>query len=745
MTVAFFQIGMALDHWSHHRFANMPDDPDLQLLGHYRNFWSRMFLQRFRANRKYLKRALVLASSRPIPPEIDKIHTPFSRSVLRRLAWANFGFALFWLCLYAAIDRVLPGTFLILFVVPGLLGSWLSGLRSFIEHNETGIGEFNDTRSRVSWVFTLLHCGGNFHLEHHLYPSVPQWRLPKVHRFLKANGCFAQMEDKSLIDDSLWRCYKYVGGRYQYGRRAASTDRSSRSRNLERITASAMVTGQLVDPSNTNDDHVSTPRSRPLHGFEVVMAQLGESMGPDIIIGQIAGPMSLDLLRQAAFRIQQRHPGLRASIHWPDGRAARPYFGFHPPCFARLDVAEIEQAPNDRREWDPRPPWQQIAEAQSRHRFVLEHGFFFRLVWVPDARRRDSGTLICASHHAVVDGTSLMRLLNELLVACEEIRRATEFADRGYRAAARRLPPVVPLPPTPGALELIEFSSLEKIAVRLGKRQAVRELRAFTRNPPLPVQRVLDPLEAIWTQCYFRAGEHECWRSIREACTRNGVTVGGAFAAAVQFATLAYIERKTRFIPSVNGRIRLPISMDYDMRARLDGPMPNEEAVGLYTSIADVGVEVPVDIDFWSLATRLSAAARDQARRRYPALFLGATDTVFDLQGTLKRGGVDLGRTGGAGDGINVSNVGRYPYPQQHGECTLINVFGFNGACASGPMFIFWLRHVNGHLCYNAIAASPACDRENGQWLFDQVCDRMESCGVVRKLLGAPDRVALAS
>jgi fatty acid desaturase len=217
MTVLFFQSGMAMDHWTHHRYANTDKDPDLKLLGHYQGFWSRLLLQRARANRLYFKRALALALNRPLAEDLRHINLPFALPVFRRLAIANFALAGLWLIVYLAIDHVLPGMFWILFLVPALFGAWLSGLRSFVEHNHTEAGLLRDSRSRVSPLFTFLEYGGNYHLEHHLYPAVPQWRLPKLHRYLVSQGLYQQLEDPSLLDRTGIRCYRYARSDYVYG------------------------------------------------------------------------------------------------------------------------------------------------------------------------------------------------------------------------------------------------------------------------------------------------------------------------------------------------------------------------------------------------------------------------------------------------------------------------------------------------------------------------------------------------
>ncbi len=237
MTIVFFQIGMALDHWTHHKLTNTKDDPDLQLLKHYKTFLSRFFLQRFRANRKYFRRTLMLASKRPIPAELSKIKNPMSRHTMRRLAWLNFAFAGMWLSVYVWIDSAMPGMFVIGFLIPGILGSWLSGIRSFVEHNQTTTGQFRDTRSRVSPIFTILHFGGNYHLEHHLYPTVPQWRLPRVHQYLKAQGVWEQLEDPSLIERGLFSGYRFATARYSYG------ELREQSPAGDKLTAAASIPG----------------------------------------------------------------------------------------------------------------------------------------------------------------------------------------------------------------------------------------------------------------------------------------------------------------------------------------------------------------------------------------------------------------------------------------------------------------------------------------------------------------------
>jgi hypothetical protein len=477
---------------------------------------------------------------------------------------------------------------------------------------------------------------------------------------------------------------------------------------------------------------------RSLRGLEVVLAQVGDTMGPDLIVGDVHGPLAFDVLREACFRVQQLHPTLRAAIRWPGGRLdQRPVLCTFEPDRDALDVALLCEPLSGGAAESGSPPawrashgafWQWAAQEQSRHRFDLEKGFLFRVVWVPEASG-ESGHLIVCSHHAVVDGTSLMRLLNQILQNVQAVHHEMVRSGEPAAQAAARLPAVVSLPLPPALFSHLRFSLLDKALSWVGRHQAVFEQKHFIRKPWLPLARnAATPLEQlqIRTECVFAKGEKANWEALHQRCKQAGVTVGGAFSAAVQFAICRHLRHGGMALPTRGGKVAIPLSMDYNMRERIDHGSIDVNAIGLGTSIAGVGVKVPADIEFWELAQRIMANARKQVKYGLPKLFQSVTDTIFGYRSFWKDRNIDHGASGGAGDGVNISNVGRYPFPTVLGPFALENVFGFNGACLSGPMFIFWLRQVNGRLCYNAIACSPAADRQMLNAVFGHVVEVME-------------------
>jgi hypothetical protein len=493
---------------------------------------------------------------------------------------------------------------------------------------------------------------------------------------------------------------------------------------------------QELSLNNTKRRPVVTERT--LRGLEVILAQIGDTMGPDLIVGDVRGPMSYDLLREACFRVQQLHPTLRAAIRWPDGRRdQRPSLYTFAADREALDVVVMDEAADEtvqKSDWRAthNAYWQWAAEEQSKHRFDLDQGFLFRVVWVPE-RNGNSGHVIICSHHAIVDGTSLMRLLNQIMQNVSALQQEMVLAGVTVAQAAARLPAVVPMPMSQALFSYLQFGLLEKALTWIGRKQAVSEQKSFINKPWLPLAKhARVPLKdlLIRTQCVFTKGENSNWDKLHKQCKKHGVTVGGAYSAAVQFAICRYLRERGMDLPSKGGKVAIPLSMDYNMRDRIDNGIVDANAIGLGTSIASVGVKVAPDIQFWDLARRIMNNARTQVKFKIPKLFQSVTDTIFGYDTFWKDQGIDHGLTGGAGDGVNISNVGRYPFPSALGQFSIENVFGFNGACLSGPLFIFWLRQVNGHLCYNAIACSPSADREMLHSVFAHVVEVMEQLAV---------------
>jgi fatty acid desaturase len=90
--------------------------------------------------------------------------------------------------LFTVIFRAFPFvTVWKLWLLPLIIAAILTQVRAIAEHGATTRGDvFTATRTVVSNRFvSFMMCNINYHLEHHLFPGIPWYNLPKVHQLLQ--------------------------------------------------------------------------------------------------------------------------------------------------------------------------------------------------------------------------------------------------------------------------------------------------------------------------------------------------------------------------------------------------------------------------------------------------------------------------------------------------------------------------------------------------------------------------------
>lgn len=187
----FIGTGFAYSHWKHHRHTNQREDPDSALFSRFGGFWSRLLLARLAANAHYRRLAVRIVRGQTAQ-DVDVPQLP--PATLRRLSATNIVWqaALMGLALWALLVHPLPTLFV--FLLPLVFTVMISGLNPYQEHCETGQDPGDRARSRTAWGWTLLMAGTNYHMEHHLYPRIPCWRLPALHRWLRETEWYRQRD-----------------------------------------------------------------------------------------------------------------------------------------------------------------------------------------------------------------------------------------------------------------------------------------------------------------------------------------------------------------------------------------------------------------------------------------------------------------------------------------------------------------------------------------------------------------------
>ncbi|MDX1457563.1 MAG: fatty acid desaturase [Marinobacter sp.] len=218
-TPFYSNTGFSKYHLDHHKYVNGEKDEDVWYYSQFNTLWERLILVRIKKNRAYLKATWSLWRD-------NTGFASFSARETRQIILANLASSLAWLGFYGWLATVWPELFFTLVVAPTLALAIGTGCLTYQQHADTDAVNPNDywrnARSLTSRFWTLLYTGGNFHLEHHLYPAVPVWNLPKVHRFLKLHGYLSQ--PGLHLDASNFGGYKYFSPVHRYPVPAAQTD-----------------------------------------------------------------------------------------------------------------------------------------------------------------------------------------------------------------------------------------------------------------------------------------------------------------------------------------------------------------------------------------------------------------------------------------------------------------------------------------------------------------------------------------
>lgn len=199
-----FPIGMSTTlyrdtHFRHHRFANTADDPDMEYQSKDHDWWdwpktrtglvwvlfkSFTGLNAYSAARPYMMWSPGYNLFKPLSPAYP---------LRARILWVVSTIAVY----IAVIGTGILIPVLLMFALPAMtVLNLVNRLRATAEHVETeGTHELNSTRTVIPrWWERLVIAPMNvsYHLEHHLFPSVPGPNLAQLHDILMQDETYRE-------------------------------------------------------------------------------------------------------------------------------------------------------------------------------------------------------------------------------------------------------------------------------------------------------------------------------------------------------------------------------------------------------------------------------------------------------------------------------------------------------------------------------------------------------------------------
>lgn len=201
-------------HFLHHRFTNTEQDPDLIFEEKDPAWWD---WPKTRLGCALLQLKALVGLNPPGAVKILKQWNPllnlFSPITAAFPLRARILFVASSIVFYALIIHfhlIVPA--ILLWVVPSVtLVNFLNHWRAVSEHIATqNTHELNSTRTVVAtWLekLTVAPHGINYHLEHHLYPSVPGPNLKHLHKALMEDE---EYREKAIVSPSYWGLLKQL-------------------------------------------------------------------------------------------------------------------------------------------------------------------------------------------------------------------------------------------------------------------------------------------------------------------------------------------------------------------------------------------------------------------------------------------------------------------------------------------------------------------------------------------------------
>lgn len=205
----FSTVGENSIHWRHHRLTNRDGDPQIPLYGPLRSVLARLLFARLATERLYLKNVVLLALGK-----LDSSQE--AKPGMKLYARVNVLASALFVALYAWLASVDLRATLLSIGGAHLAGFLLTSLRPYAEHAGTSADPLRCARTRVNGIASIAYFFNNYHLEHHLYPRVPCYKLPAVHALLRAQG-FYEGDRASLLARSGRQVAHAVGLAYPTG------------------------------------------------------------------------------------------------------------------------------------------------------------------------------------------------------------------------------------------------------------------------------------------------------------------------------------------------------------------------------------------------------------------------------------------------------------------------------------------------------------------------------------------------
>jgi len=427
---------------------------------------------------------------------------------------------------------------------------------------------------------------------------------------------------------------------------------------------------------------------RPLGIFETAET-LTDAAAPFNVVGVIELDTGIGSggLSSALERAQRRHPLLRARIVDP-GDGWRYDLDGAPPI--PLEIIERRDASH----------WWEIAEAELNRVFDIETGPLMRCILLVGNQGTTASELIVSFLHTIIDGTSAINLVREIL------------EDWNASAASHRLtdPEILNLQPPVEEFFPSEYRGLRsklriagflarQLADEIGYRRRARGTRSMTVHPTGRCRLLSRDLGGDDLDALVRATR------------RHRVTLNSALNAAMLLVIQKQLYEGAA-VPLRNFNFAI-------LRPYLQPPI-DDHHLGSFHVMLRSTVDIEKEHDFWRLASTINSQLVASSRRgdKYLSLL-----TVVDVMRFI------LGQRKMRMAAAALAYTGPVKLPQQIGAIRIRGVRSMVSNLPLGPEYTVQARLFGGRLCWDHVYLDCDMNEDTAGAITDEILDLLCTTG----------------
>jgi len=449
----------------------------------------------------------------------------------------------------------------------------------------------------------------------------------------------------------------------------------------------------MSSPSRVGNAAIANRRLIPMEqSKEILNRRLGASNV--LVASRVRGPLTPELLRRALDLLQRRHPRLRSTIEGPD---------------AELRFSDERAAPiplQVGRYADEAAA--QVSELEELGRPIDARSYLLRAtLLVPEDKSRPC-RLILLSHHAAVDGYSLVELLEDLVRFCGRLHAG------GTPPGAE----VEPLKLLPSAHDLMP-ADLKGLKGRFGTwlhaRRARARLRGF-RAGTLPIERLV-PLRERASGAVRRLLCEDHVRALKTRCEESGASMHGVLCAALLFAVALRLPA-----PDTGEGIPVVCRSSVSLRQKVQ-PAVGRKDLGLLASFLLSYHRIRAETTLDTVATEVLEQLWLGYRNR---------DMFRGLQGNMKN--TDAALRGSIPVTVFVTNLGEPGIEVEHGPFRIEEIDGLPAGAAFAGVLGLASVTVNDRLSLGFFFSRPSLSDATVAGIADDMirCLALAAKGEVR-------------